>query len=70
MQIIAVIHVLPYLVHEKVVLINVYLHTRCATVEIQECLGTVLLAGYETTVLTIDCMKSRQTCIIFGSPLR
>jgi len=70
MQIIAVIHMLPCLVHEKVVLINVYLHTRCATVEIQESLGTMLLAEYETTVLTMDCMRIRQTCIIFGSPLR
>lgn len=42
-QIIAVIHLLPYLVHEKVVLINVYLHARCPAVEIQECLSTMLL---------------------------
>lgn len=42
-QTIVMIHMLPYLIHEKIVLIHIYLDTRCAAIEIQECLSTMLL---------------------------
>jgi hypothetical protein len=42
---VVVVHLLLNAIDEKIVLVHINLHTRCATIEVEQCLGTVLKKG-------------------------